>query len=60
MRKERKKEKGGKGAEDIDLGPSKKQLRKLRKEEKRKSKGKRKNKKDKKKDKKKDNGDIEF
>ncbi len=55
-----KKEKGGKGAEDIDLGPSKKQLRKLRKEEKRKNKGKKKNKKDKKKDKKKDNGDIEF
>ncbi|MFS4447243.1 transporter [Maribacter sp. 2307UL18-2] len=41
---------GGLGAEDIDLGPSKKQLRKLKKEEKRKKKGK----------KKKDDGVIEF
>ena len=40
------------GAEDIDLGPSKKQLRKLMKEEKKKKKGK--------KNKKKDDGVIEF
>ena len=44
-------ENGGTGAEDIDLGPSKKQLRKLKKEEKRKNKGKKK---------KKDDGVIEF
>lgn len=46
----KKKDSGGSGAEDIDLGPSKKQLRKLKKEEKRKKKGK----------KKKDDGVIEF
>lgn len=46
------KENDGTGAEDIDLGPSKKQLRKLKKEEKKKNKGN--------KDKKKDNGVIEF
>lgn len=40
----------GTGAEDIDLGPSKKQLRKLKKQEKKKQKGK----------KKKDDGVIEF
>jgi len=50
-RKKRKKN-GGSGAEDIDLGPSKKQLKKLKKEEKRKKKGKKK--------KKKDDGVIEF
>ncbi len=54
-KKDEKKKEGGKGAEDIDLGPSKKQLRKLKKEEKRKNKGKKN-----KKDKKKDNGVIEF
>ncbi len=50
-RKKRKKD-GGSGAEDIDLGPSKKQLKKIKKEEKRKKKGKKK--------KKKDDGVIEF
>ncbi len=51
-KKEGKKEgnNNGSGAEDIDLGPSKKQLRKLKKEEKRKNKGK----------KTKDDGVIEF
>ncbi len=39
----------GTGAEDIDLGPSKKQLRKLKREEKKKNKGK-----------KKDSGEIDF
>ena len=47
--KKEKKNKGS-GAEDIDLGPTKKQLRKLKKEEKRKGK----------KGKKKDDGVIEF
>jgi hypothetical protein len=47
----KKKKRGGSGAEDIDLGPSKKQLRKIKKEEKRKKKGKKK---------KKDGGVIEF
>ncbi|MFK7810990.1 MAG: transporter [Maribacter sp.] len=42
----------GSGAEDVDLGPSKKQLRKLKKAEKKKNKGKKK--------KKKDDGVIEF
>ena len=54
-KKDEKKKEGGKGAEDIDLGPTKKQLRKLKKEEKRKNKGKKN-----KKDKKKDTGVIEF
>lgn len=36
MKKKAKNSKKGKGAEDIDLGPSKKQLKKLKKEEKRK------------------------
>ena len=36
MKKKAKKTKKGKGAEDIDLGPSKKQLKKLKKEEKKK------------------------
>lgn len=36
MKKEKKKKKKGRGAEDIDLGPSKKQLRKLKKKEKKK------------------------
>lgn len=45
---------GGTGAEDIDLGPSKKQLRKLMKEEKKKNKGKNK------KNKKEDDGVIDF
>lgn len=50
-KKEGKKQRqGGSGAEDIDLGPSKKQLRKLKKEEKRKKKAK----------KKQDDGVIEF
>ncbi len=52
-KKEKKVEKNtGSGAEDIDLGPSKKQLRKLKKAEKKKNKGK--------KNKKKDDGVIEF
>ena len=55
MKKKKKEKKdtknNGTGAEDIDLGPSKKQLRKLKKEEKRKKKGKKK---------KPDNGVIEF
>ncbi len=60
MKKKKKEEKrkekeGGSGAEDVDLGPSKKQLRKLKKEEKRKNKGKKN-----KRDKKKDDGVIEF
>lgn len=49
-KEDKKKKANGTGAEDIDLGPSKKQLRKLKKEEKRKNKGK----------KKKDDGVIEF
>ena len=40
MKKKDKKKGNGSGAEDIDLGPSKKQLRKLQKEEKKKMKGK--------------------
>ena len=48
MKKKDRKKRKGSGAEDIDLGPSKKQLRKLKKEEK--NKGKRK----------KDNGAIDF
>ncbi|WP_405381901.1 transporter [Maribacter sp. LLG6340-A2] len=36
MKKDKKKKKKGRGAEDIDLGPSKKQLRKLKKKEKKK------------------------
>ncbi len=48
-KKKRDAKKDGSGAEDIDLGPSKKQLRKLRKEERRKNKGK-----------KKDSGAIDF
>ncbi len=54
-KEEKKKAKDGSGAEDVDLGPSKKQLRKLKKEEKRQKRGKKP-----KKDKKKDNGVIEF
>ncbi|MDB4293525.1 transporter [Maribacter sp.] len=53
MKKKKKEDKkaknNGTGAEDIDLGPSKKQLRKLKKAEKKKNKGK-----------KKDNGEIDF
>lgn len=49
-RGEKKNRNTGSGAEDIDLGPSKKQLRKLRKEERRKNKGK----------KKRDDGVIDF
>ncbi len=49
-KKKKKKSKKGSGAEDVDLGPSKKQLRKLKKAEKKKKKGK----------KKKDDGVIEF
>ena len=53
MKKKKKDTKNkGSGAEDIDLGPSKKQLRKKRKAEKKKNKGKKK--------KKKDDGVIEF
>lgn len=60
MKKKKKKEKNGNadeentgsGAEDVDLGPSKKQLRKLKKAEKKKNKGK--------KSKKQDDGVIEF
>lgn len=52
MLKKGKKKGDGSGAEDIDLGPSKKELRKKKKEEKRKNKGK--------KNKKKDGGVIEF
>lgn len=48
-KEEKEKKKNGTGAEDIDLGPSKKQLRKLKKAEKKKNK-----------DKKKDSGEIEF
>ena len=47
-KKERKGKNTGSGAEDIDLGPSKKQLRKLKKAEKKKKKNK------------KNNGEIEF
>lgn len=46
---EKKGKKNGAGAEDIDLGPSKKQLRKLKKAEKKKNKGKNK-----------DSGEIDF
>ena len=49
---EKKAKKNGTGAEDIDLGPSKKQLRKLKKAEKKKNKGKKK--------KKNDGGEIDF
>ena len=38
MKKKRNKKSNGRGAEDIDLGPSKKQLKKLKKEEKKKKK----------------------
>ena len=48
-RKERGDKADGKGAEDIDLGPSKKQLKKMRKAEKKKKKNKRD-----------DSGEIEF
>ena len=54
-REEKKKIKGGRdgsGAEDVNLGPSKKQLRKKKKADKKKNKGK--------KDKKQDNGAIDF
>lgn len=40
MKKDKKKKNNGIGAEDIDLGPSKKQLKKLKKEEKKKKKNK--------------------
>lgn len=52
MKKKKKGKDKGSGAEDIDLGPSKKQLRKKKKSEKKKKKGKKK--------KKKDDGVIEF
>jgi len=52
MKKKKKANSKGAGAEDIDLGPSKKQLRKKKKADKRKKKGKKK--------KKKDDGVIEF
>jgi len=51
-RKKAKRAQDGSGAEDIDLGPSKKQLRKKKKADKKKNKGK--------KDKKQDNGAIDF
>lgn len=51
--KKKKNKTQGSGAEDVDLGPSKKQLKKLKKAEKKK-------KKDKNKDKKKDPGEIDF
>lgn len=51
IEKGKKKKNSGSGAEDIDLGPSKKQLRKIKKEERRKKKGKKN---------KKDDGVIEF
>jgi hypothetical protein len=49
MKKKKKGERKGSGAEDVDLGPSKKQLKKLKKAQK-----------NKKKDKKKDAGEIDF
>ncbi|MFS4491590.1 transporter [Maribacter sp. 2308TA10-17] len=52
MKNKKKGKDKGSGAEDIDLGPSKKELRKKKKEERRKNKGKKK--------KKKDDGVIEF
>ncbi|WP_299432783.1 transporter [uncultured Maribacter sp.] len=51
MKKKKKEKNKGSGAEDIDLGPSKKQLKKLKKEEKKKAKNKKKEK---------DDGVIEF
>lgn len=51
MKKEKKKKEKGSGAEDVDLGPSKKQLKKLKKAEKKKKKAK---------NQKKDPGEIDF